>query len=300
MEAIESIVEWIEAYVWAGIPGIVQGLVVALALVVIFRKQIKKYPIIFYIYPALYFLYEVAYAIGTLVTNNELYEKWGGENSLLANLTHWLGHIGFSTTFGIGLIIIVMFIGVLPKTTLVKNLLAIRTEMSIMGATILAGHAIYYLPFIYYTHIASTENALIFWILGPILSALLLLPWITSFKTVRKRMKGSTWKKLQTYTAVPLFVLMLVFGIVYALRTLNDIPGYVLTDMGTIINPWNPSEPLSMGNGVNYANAMLAAKVYLVMLVSYIVLRIKKVRGKNRSAEQALEQVQEVTQPQAD
>jgi DMSO/TMAO reductase YedYZ heme-binding membrane subunit len=158
--------------------------------------------------------------------------------------------------------------------------------MSIMGATILVGHAIAYLPAIYYTHIASTENALMFWILGPILSALLLFPWITSFRTVRKRMKGSAWKKLQTYTSVPLLVLMLVFGIVYALRTLNDIPGYVVSDVWAItINPWNADGPMSLGEGAQYASAILAIKIYLALLVSYVVLRIKKYRKGNAVAE---------------
>lgn len=294
-ETIGNIADWVETYVWLGIPGIAQGLVVALVFVVIFRKQIKKHPIIFYIYPSLYFLYEVAYTIGNIVTKNELYEKLGGENSLLANLAHWLGHFGLGTTFGVGLIVIVMFIGVLPKTTLVKNLLAIRTEMSVIGATILAGHTIAYLPLIFDTP-RSTETLVLYWILGPIISALLVLPWITSFRTVRKRMKGSTWKKLQTYTAVPMFVVMLLFGIVYVLRVLNDIPGYVTADMWQVtINPWNNSEPLSLGEGVQYANYVLAGKIYLTLLVSYIVLRIRKVRKVSRPEVDLLSETTEVS-----
>jgi DMSO/TMAO reductase YedYZ heme-binding membrane subunit len=37
-------------------------------------------------------------------------------------------------------------------------------------------------------------------------------------------------------------------------------------------------------------NGLLAAKIYAFLLVSYIVLRIKKVRGKKRLAEQVTEQ----------
>jgi DMSO/TMAO reductase YedYZ heme-binding membrane subunit len=284
-ETVGNIAEWVENYVWLGIPGIAQGFIVALVFVAIFRKQIKKHPNIFYIYPALYFFYELAYIIAMSATNYELYFTLGGESSLLANLAHWLGHIGFGTTFGIGLIVIVMFIGVLPKTTLVKNLFAIRTEMSIIGATILAGHAVVYVSTIVSTPIRSTENALMYWILGPILTALLLLPWITSFRTVRKRMKAGVWKKLQTYTSVPMFVIMLAFGIVYALRTLNDVPGYVVPDAWAVkVNPWSADEPISLGEGAQYASAILAIKIYAFLLVSYIVLRIKKVRNASHPA----------------
>jgi hypothetical protein len=49
--------------------------------------------------------------------------------------------------------------------------------------------------------------------------------------------------------------------------------------------PWDDSEALSLGNGVGYAGSILSAKIYLVLLVSYIILRINKFRKRNGTAE---------------
>jgi DMSO/TMAO reductase YedYZ heme-binding membrane subunit len=99
-----------------------------------------------------------------------------------------------------------MFIGVLPKTALVQRLYSIRTEMSVIGATILAGHALLQLSYNYFLTAVDKYEFFVYWIMGSIISALLLLPWITSFRVIRKKMKAGTWKKLQTYLGVPLFI----------------------------------------------------------------------------------------------
>jgi hypothetical protein len=43
-------------------------------------------------------------------------------------------------------------------------------------------------------------------------------------------------------------------------------------------------DPVSLGEGVYFAGNLLAIKIYLVLLVSYIVFRVKKVRGKKHLA----------------
>jgi hypothetical protein len=148
-EIIERIIEYINAYLWLGVPNVVKGLITALVFVVLFRKQIQKHPVVFYIYPALYFIWEII-ACATFLSPgiNKALEDAGWSLFLMSGW--WLVELGLGTTFGVGLLIIVMFIGVLPKSTLVKNLFAIRTEMSIIGSIILAGHGILQLDNIVY------------------------------------------------------------------------------------------------------------------------------------------------------
>jgi DMSO/TMAO reductase YedYZ heme-binding membrane subunit len=292
IEIINRIIEYINAYIWLGIPNVVKGLICALVFVVIFKKQIKAHPVVFYIYPALYFIWDLI-ACSTFLSSAaaETLEGWGWSGYLMAGW--WLEWLGLGTTFGIGLIIIVMFIGVLPKTEFVKNLFTIRTEMSIIGGTILVGHGILQQDNIilynqYYSDSPIFFTLIMFCILGMVILLLLIAPWITSFRAVRKKMKPSTWKKLQTYTSIPLFVGMLLFGLaMYLGRVLQWYPGIV--DIWNITTPLSSDEPMSLGYGVDLATYYLSAKVYLVFLVAYIVLRIKKFKGKKQpvAAEEA-------------
>jgi DMSO/TMAO reductase YedYZ heme-binding membrane subunit len=286
IEIIDHIVDYINAYVWQGIPGVLKGLILSLIFVVIFRQKIKKHPIAFYIYPVLFFLWDIVACISFLspsASEKMISDAW----KWVLIVGWWLDWLGFGVTFGIGLIIIVMFIGVLPKTALVKNLYTIRTEMSIIGATILVGHGILQLDNIVYFkkfYGFSVYHFLLFYVLGLGILALLIIPWITSFRNVRKKMNAHTWKKLQAYLGVPLFLGMLVFGLVmYLGRIIMWYPGIVVDawDVGT----WNATheDPLSLSSAVAFENYILTAKIYMALLVSYIVLRIKKVRKGNRS-----------------
>jgi DMSO/TMAO reductase YedYZ heme-binding membrane subunit len=301
METIDKIVDFIDAQLWASVPNIAKGFIIALVFVVLFRKKIKAHPVAFYIYPVIYVLWHIFYGIAQLATsdgnppyNTPLYEMLGGDESWILNILHWLDHLGLTTDLGIGLLVIVMFIGVLPKTALVKNLFTIRTEMSIIGATILFGHGFGYLYSVFGDGGGGgawlvNENEgydfnfafpLVYGFLGTAMVVLIFLPWITSFKFVRKKMKASTWKKLQTYTGVPFFVVMLLFGIGLNLITVGNYPNFA-TDMNEITRTSWDSE-MSLGSGVDFAGHILAVKIYIFLLVTYIVLRIKKVRGKNR------------------
>jgi hypothetical protein len=44
-------------------------------------------------------------------------------------------------------------------------------------------------------------------------------------------------------------------------------------------------EPMSLYGGAWFTECLLAAKIYLVMLVAYIILRIKKYKNRNLTAE---------------
>jgi DMSO/TMAO reductase YedYZ heme-binding membrane subunit len=296
MEAIDKFIDLLDVSLWGGVPVVAKGFIIALVFVVLFRKAIKAHPIAFYIYPVIYALWYVFYGVAQLATsggnppyNTSLYEMLGGDESWVLNILHWLEHLGLTTDLGIGLLIIVMFIGVLPKTEFVKNLFAIRTEMSVIGATILFGHGFGYLYSVFGDGGRGeawlvNENEgygfnfafpLVYGFLGTLMVVLLFLPWITSFRFVRKRMKPVTWKKLQTYTGVPFFIVMLVFGIGYNLIPIGNYPDFA-TGMDEIIRTSWDSE-MSLGVGIDFAGHILAAKIYGFLLVAYAVLRIKKI-----------------------
>jgi DMSO/TMAO reductase YedYZ heme-binding membrane subunit len=281
-EILDHICEYLYAYLWIGVPVVVQGLIVAFVFAVFLRKPIKAHPIVFYIYPVLLLLWRIFSDIATSLPGNP-YEQMGLNESLIPSILYLFGVLGFDTSFGIGLLIIVMFIGVLPKTTLVKNLYGIRTEMSVIGATILVAHTVlYWGEATYYIPEQYAPLILMYRILGPALLILILIPWITSFRIVRKKMKATTWKKLQTYLGVPLFIGMLVFGLgLNVAWSAGDRPGFV--DIWEITTSSNGEYPISLGDGINFGNFWVAAKVYGFLLVSYIILRIKKVRNASRS-----------------
>jgi DMSO/TMAO reductase YedYZ heme-binding membrane subunit len=304
IEAINRVIEYVNAYVWQSVPGVVKGLAIALVFALIFRKQLKKHPVAFYIYPVVFLLWCTVSGIIELVDSNA-YENMGWEQSWIMNIGWAFDELGLGTLLGIGLIIIVMFIGVLPKVKLVQNLYTIRTEMSVIGATLLAAHGIEMLPTTIYWFVeAEYEHGffilffLMYGLLGPIILALLLIPWITSFRVVRKKMSGRTWKRLQTWLGVPLFIGMLIFGLILNLAwSVGWYPDFV--NMWEItVAPWDEAESLSLGAGAGFAEYLLAAKIYLVLLVSYSILRIKKYK-KNNVATTNLSETNSQTQENA-
>jgi DMSO/TMAO reductase YedYZ heme-binding membrane subunit len=284
IEIMDRIADYVNVYIWLGTPEVLKGIIITLVFVILFRKKLKERPTVFYVYPVLYFLLGIFCGVGNLLPGNRPDESWvvNIEDFLL-----FLDDLGLGTTFGIGFIVIVMFIGVLPKNTFVKALFTIRTEMSIIGATLLMGHGFLKLDYVK-GWIKPREYEpdfliIFFWIfgiLGPILLMLLVLPWITSFQTVRKKLSGRTWKKLQTCLGVPLFIAMLVFGLVLNLAwSVAWYPDFVNMPEITVRSG---GKPVSLGTGVSFGEELLSAKIYLVMLVSYIILRIKKVRKASR------------------
>jgi DMSO/TMAO reductase YedYZ heme-binding membrane subunit/uncharacterized protein with FMN-binding domain len=107
---------------------------------------------------------------------------------------------------GLSFYILVMFASVLPKHTMVyKNLMSLRRENSILGFILLIPHATIYLvsTFGYYEWYG-------------VISFLVMIPlFITSFYKFRKRMTGTSWKKLHklSYLAYLLtYIHLMVIG----------------------------------------------------------------------------------------
>ncbi len=270
---------YINNFLWLGVPDILKGLVLSLLFIFIFKNAIKKHSFIFYIYPGLLFLWYCTYGILNLF-NVDLYELIG--ETIWWELL-WLPHsYALDTVIGLAFIMIVMFIGVLPKWKFVRQLYTIRKEMSIIGGLILVGHGVMRLPTMKWAWENLTDmNVFLFFsyaILGVILLVLIFIPWITSFHFARKRFSARGWKTLQTYTSVPLMILICVFGIAINLGWgFSQFPGFG-TDLceATTIPDGTAVSNLAQGYGV--ATAFLSAKLYLVFLVTYVSLRIKKTR----------------------
>jgi DMSO/TMAO reductase YedYZ heme-binding membrane subunit len=287
--AVYRINDYLNAFLWQGVPDVAKGIIISLVFAYVFRKQIKKHPVIFYIYPTLTFLWFTFYGVVTLLPG-DLFEQWGLHDSWISKIG-WLPYgLGLVTPIGIGFITIVMFVGVLPQKRFVVEFLKIRSEMAIIGSTILVAHgimrlgtAVYYLKGEHGTDF--NLYVLCYGILGPVILALIILPWLTSFKVIRRRMRGRTWKVLQTYLGVPLFVGMLIFGFILTLAwSVGDFPG--LVNMWEIVTYEN-GDPISLGTGINVATNLLASRIYFVLLAFYTVLRVKKVK-KNRQRKLAI------------
>lgn len=271
--------DYINNLLWLGIPDILKGLVLSLLFIYIFKNAIKKHSFIFYIYPGLLFLWYCTYGILNLFNLN-LYELIG--ETIWWEIL-WLPHsYALDTAIGLAFIMIVMFIGVLPKWKFIRQLYTIRKEMSIIGGLILVGHGVMRLPTMKWAWENITDmNSLLFFsyaILGIILLVLIFIPWITSFHFARRRFSARGWKKLQTYTSVPLMILICVFGIAINLGWgFSDLPGLGINLWeATTVPDGTAVSNLAQGYGV--ATAFLSAKLYLVFLITYVWLRIKKIK----------------------
>ena len=99
-----------------------------------------------------------------------------------------LGYVGLS------FFLVVMFTGVIDKSSLKKSLIATRAEMAILGFIFILVHGIKFLLFsIDFDFLFS--GPLYFYI--GIISLLIASPlFVTSFMKIRKKMNGKTWKKL--------------------------------------------------------------------------------------------------------
>ena len=289
-----KVLNYINNLFWLGVPDILKGLALSLLFIYIFKNAIKKHSTIFYIYPGLMFFWYCTYGILNLMNVN-LYDQFG--ETIWWELL-WLPHsLALDTVIGLAFIMIVMFIGVLPKWKFVRQLFIIRKEMSIIGGLLLIGHGVMRLPTMKWAWENLTDmNVFLFFsyaILGVILLVLIFIPWITSFHFARKRFSARNWKKLQTYTSVPLMVLICVFGIAINLGWgFSNFSGFG-TDLWEATTIPDGSAVSNLAQGYGVATAFLSAKIYLVLLVSYVWLRILKTKKQSFPIQKSYVQTQE-------
>ncbi|MCF7930031.1 MAG: ferric reductase-like transmembrane domain-containing protein [Acholeplasmataceae bacterium] len=91
---------------------------------------------------------------------------------------------------GLAFIYVVMLVGALPKKSKQTKENPIRRDYSILGFITITPHALYYIL----QNASGEQNPIIF---GVIAYVVMIPLFITSFRTVRHKMKESNWKKLQ-------------------------------------------------------------------------------------------------------
>ena len=277
------------------IPPIVPSFIVVFAFVMLFDKQFKKHAKVFYIVAAVYMVWRYWYfpfswyanATGTKLpafVNTITDPYWHVFESM--PLLQLLERALFTVQTGIAFYLIVMFIGALPKTPRVKRLFAIRSEMSILGGILVLGHAIFRMgtPIYYWVNGVSTSLprplALLFYVVYAILFILLLLvflvPFVTSFKAVRRRMQPATWKKVQRVFSYPFYALMIILGMALG-------AGWVASGInGFAVGQYVKSGDVStFPTSIVYGAGMFW--IYLLVGVTYLVLRVNKARNDKRA-----------------
>lgn len=160
----------------------------SLALAALFlwgcAKPLKQHPIPYYL---------AAAAISAVVLGCTL-----GGVRFPGWFQNWVWPIFSRSAFATALWAVVMWTGALPNgSKAIRFLMPIRGELSILAAILTLGHNAAYgkVYFLGITKLPSNQLAAA--ICSLVLICIMLPLFITSFKTVRKKMKGSSWKKLQ-------------------------------------------------------------------------------------------------------
>ncbi len=164
-------------------------------------KTIKKYSKFYYV------------AIGLLAFLTTIFEIFKlHSNYKLPIFLYGLERSTMKGYIAMGFFILVMFAGAMnTKWTITRKLLSIRGEMAILGSILIIPHGIMYLVrFIIKLFNGKEPTALniIYLILG-IVGFLIMIPlFITSFKSIRKKINHVKWKSIQRWS-------YLFFGLVY-------------------------------------------------------------------------------------
>nr|AHH81858.1 ferric reductase-like protein [uncultured bacterium pAB4] len=125
------------------------------------------------------------------------------------------GYVGFAFFY------VVMITGALnPKWKLTKKLRSVRAPYSILGFVLLMSH-----PLNYMAEVLSKQRDIPYF---GVAAFLIMVPlFITSYLTIRKKMKAQSWVKLQRW-AYPVYALILVHLVVNASTPQNRIVAILL------------------------------------------------------------------------
>jgi len=195
------------------------------------RNPIRRYPVLFY---AIAIAIDVVYIYGVI---------FGMPRAI------WMPFYLLiqKCTVSLALFIVVMYIGVFSRTSKFSTWLRpIRGELSIIAWFLALGHVTVYLVS-YLPRIFSGMkiNVLISFCVALVILALLMVLGITSFKFVRKRMKTTTWTKIQKWAYV--FFMLTYVHLLFILL------------------------PSALAGGTA---ATLTVCVYSVIFITYAILRI--------------------------
>ncbi|MFR4764097.1 MAG: hypothetical protein ACLT9V_06185, partial [Anaerococcus obesiensis] len=185
------------------------------------KDLIKKYPVIFYL---------GIYAWTGFVV---YYYNMGFDRNFPTWFNEYFMKIFSRGIFATASFMIVMFLGTITKhNDFSKKLMAIRGEMSIMASLLVFSHNIIfglrYFPILFTNPSSMPQRQLIASIITIFLLLMLIPLFVTSFKTVRRKMKAKSWKNLQKM-AYPFFIGIYVHVMVlYSSNWKENIVGVVI------------------------------------------------------------------------
>lgn len=198
------------------------------------KKYIKKCP---------WFFYVLAVLLDALFIINDI-------NVFPAIIHNLIFILMQKSTLSLALFVIVMYIGVLDKSSRISRyLMPIRAELSIFAWLVSLGHMVTYLM-VYAPRILNGAgitdlNIIVSLAISLILFVLLLVLGVTSFNFVKQRMSLQTWKRAQVWAYV-------FFGLVYIHLVLLLLPSAL--------------------NGGD--TAIVSIIVYSVVFIGYFIARV--------------------------
>ena len=165
------------------------SLIGTVSFVLLFRKAMKKYAVPFYL-------------VATAITVFFLVYRPSGNIQIPDVINKYVMKPLSQGTISTALFSIVMWIGALNrKNPVVKKLFSIRGEMSIIACILTLSHNIYFgiifFPMLFTSPGSMSTTHFIAICITLVLIALMIPLMVTSFITIRKKMKFASWKKLQ-------------------------------------------------------------------------------------------------------
>lgn len=215
---------------------LITGILFTIIFYSLTKDLIKKYPVIFYL---------VVYAWTGFVV---YYYNMGFDRNFPTWFNEYFMKIFSRGIFATASFMIVMFLGTITKhNDFSKKLMAIRGEMSIMASLLVFSHNIIfglrYFPILFTNPSSMPQRQLIASIITIFLLLMLIPLFVTSFKTVRRKMKAKSWKNLQKM-AYPFFI-----GIYVHVMVLYSS---------------------------NWKENMVGVVIYTLIYLAYIILRLRK------------------------
>lgn len=215
---------------------------ISLALTALFirfcAKSLRVHPVPYYLGAVI-----IAAAVVLCTVNGVVFPGW---------FSTWVWPIFARSAFSTALFVAVMYAGAVPNgSKLMKTLMPIRGELSIIASILTLGHNISYGKTYFRLLFTRPDRLPVNQLLAAVCSLVMLcimLPlFITSFKCVRRKMKGSSWKKLQRLAYG-------FYALIYIHVLLLTVPG------------------AQKGSG----SYLLTVLVYSVVFLTYGVMRIQK------------------------
>lgn len=215
---------------------LITGILFTIIFYSLTKDLIKKYPVIFYL---------GIYAWTGFVV---YYYNMGFDRNFPTWFNEYFMKIFSRGIFATASFMIVMFLGTITKhNDFSKKLMAIRGEMSIMASLLVFSHNIIfglrYFPILFTNPSSMSQRQLIASIITIFLLLMLIPLFVTSFKTVRRKMKAKSWKNLQKM-AYPFFI-----GIYVHVMVLYSS---------------------------NWKENMVGVVIYTLIYLAYIILRLRK------------------------